>query len=84
MAPLLGKLPHPVSADVAVSPFKIEIPEDDIKSLKTLLKLLPIAQPNVWNLHTGRDYGVSRKWVTDAVEYWQSGYDWYSSRTIRR
>lgn len=74
--PLFARPPFPVSPDGALSQFKIDVPDDEVQKLKTLLKLLPIPRPNWENGHNDRTFGTPRDWLVESVDYWQNKYDW--------
>ncbi|OJD36163.1 epoxide hydrolase [Diplodia corticola] len=74
--PLFAQPPHPVSPAGSLSQFKIDVPDDEVQKLKTLLKLLPIPRPNWENGHSDASFGTPRDWLVDSVDYWQNKYDW--------
>jgi microsomal epoxide hydrolase len=63
-----------------VKPFRIDIPQQDIDDLHTLLKVSRITRP-LWE-NQGKssevnrlDYGVKREWLARARDAWLA-YDW--------
>ena len=69
----------PAGAQERPTPFDLYVDEDRLKKFKTLLELSPIAKGTYENLQDdgshGR-FGVSRKWMIKAKEYWQYDFDW--------
>lgn len=57
----------------APRPFRIEIPETDLRDLEGRLDATrwPDELPQA-----GWSYGVSGEWLRDLAGYWRSGYDW--------
>lgn len=71
----------PSSADTAaIKPFKVEIPEQTLSDMKTLIKLSKVAVPTYENTHSGEDtdhhFGIDREWVIKAKKEWEDTYDW--------
>jgi microsomal epoxide hydrolase len=57
-------------------PFKVEIHEDQIAELKTLIKLSKLAPKTYENqLEDGR-FGISRSWLANAKAEWET-WSWY-------
>ncbi|KKY22966.1 putative alpha beta hydrolase fold-1 [Diplodia seriata] len=76
MSPLLfGQPPFPISPDGALSQFKIDVPDDEVQKLKTLLEVLPIPRPNWENGHKDQSCGIPRDWLVESVDYWQNKYN---------
>ena len=69
-------LPYPVPASANLTASTISIPDSEIHRLKTLLKLSPIPEPNVWNTHNDGKFGLPRDQLLDLVNYWEKEYDW--------
>ncbi|KAB2579075.1 Alpha/beta hydrolase fold-1 [Lasiodiplodia theobromae] len=80
--PLFARPPFPVSPNGALSQFKIDVSEDEVQKLKTLLKLLPIPRPNWENGHNDQTFGTPRDWLVESVNYWQNKYDWRKQEEI--
>ncbi|RBR07161.1 hypothetical protein FVER53590_12951 [Fusarium verticillioides] len=68
--------PWPVPASANLTPSTISVPESEIERLKTLLKLSPIPNANIWNSREDGAFGLPRDTLTELVEYWANGYDW--------
>ena len=69
----------PSSATLKLIKFQSSVPDSEISKLKQLVELSPIAPPTYENLREDGVYGVSRKWLLEAQDYWAHKYDW---RTI--
>ena len=69
-------LPHPVPASTKLTASTIAIPDSEIDRLKTLLKLSPIPEPNVWNSRDDGKFGLPRDQLLELVNHWQNDYDW--------
>ncbi|KAL0263504.1 hypothetical protein SLS55_002484 [Diplodia seriata] len=83
MSPLLfGQPPFPISPDGALSQFKIDVPDDEVQKLKTLLEVLPIPRPNWENGHKDQSCGIPRDWLVESVDYWQNKYNWRQQEEI--
>lgn len=70
-------LPH--GASKSIKPFKVDIPQQDLDSLTTLLKLSPLPPPTYENsLPEGGEprLGVRRDWLSTAKRYWETEFDW--------
>jgi hypothetical protein len=66
---------------IDVKPYQIDIPEQDITDLKSLLKASRITR-GLWD-NSGKssetkssDYGIKREWLERARDAWLE-YDWY-------
>ena len=66
----------PESALRKPEPFTIHIPDQDIQVFRTLLKLSKIPAPTYESLQEDGKFGISRKWIAEAKEYWEKRYDW--------
>ena len=71
-----GKLPRGAKLDF--KPFKSEISQVNIDTLKHLVQLSPIAPETFENLREDGQYGITRKWLSDAKDYWSTDYNWYN------
>lgn len=71
-----AKPPHPVAASANLRPFTINVPDQQIDVLKTLLRLSPIAAPNWANSHKDGSLGIPRDLLVEMVEHWEKSYDW--------
>lgn len=59
-----------------VSPFELHVSNEKIADFKQLLKLSPLAAVTFENEQQDRRFGMTRKWLSEAKEYWQSTWDW--------
>lgn len=66
----------PEGAEQQHTPFQLRIDDGKLQEFKTLLKLSPIAKETYENLQDDGKFGVSRKWVQDAKDYWMNEFDW--------
>lgn len=66
----------PRSATIKPTPFKLEIEDSKIQELKQLLRASKIAPETYENKQEDRRYGVTRRWMQDAVTEWMEKYDW--------
>jgi microsomal epoxide hydrolase len=66
----------PKSAILHPVPFHVEVPEAKLDQLKLLLTLSRIAPATFEGRQEDGKYGVSVKWLTQAKEYWENGFDW--------
>lgn len=67
----------PTGASQTPTPFELQIEEQKLQDLKTLLKLSPIAKKTYENLQEDGEFGVTLKWMLDAKKHWQESFDWY-------
>jgi microsomal epoxide hydrolase len=75
----------PAGAKQQPTPFELQIEDQKIEDLKTLLRLSPVAKETYENLQDDGSHGklgVSRKWVVEAKKYWEDDFDWYVSSTV--
>ncbi|KAK1637086.1 Alpha/Beta hydrolase protein [Colletotrichum phormii] len=68
--------PYEVPASAKLTPTSISIPDAEIDSLKTLLKLTPIPKPNRFNSRGDESFGLHRDVLSALVKYWENDYDW--------
>ncbi len=71
---LMSQFAHTQPADsAAITPFSINIPEQDIADLKMRLAMtrLPDQIPD-----TGWDYGTDTEYLRELLEYWGTEFDW--------
>lgn len=69
----------PAGAQQQPTPFELHVDEKKLQDLKTLLKLSPVAKQTYENLQddgSHGEFGVSRKWIVDAKNYWENEFDW--------
>ncbi|KAJ9609204.1 hypothetical protein H2200_006976 [Cladophialophora chaetospira] len=71
-----GNLPNGVSG--SIGPWKINIPQQDLDKLATLIKLAPLAPPTFENSLPGqnRPLGLPRNWLSEAKTSWETEFDW--------
>lgn len=68
---------HSPNASKATSrPFKVNIPDDDLQRLKTLLGAAPLGVETWENKQTDGKFGVSRVWLANARSVWLNDFDW--------
>lgn len=72
------KMSVPANATLALTPFKVAIPQKDIEDFKTLLHLSKLP-PATFEGSTNQ-YGVTNKWMKEMKAYWESTFDWYVLR----
>jgi microsomal epoxide hydrolase len=65
----------PAGALKVPTPFKVEIPDEEIKHLKDLLKLSRLPKATFESLQEDGRFGLSLKWMSEAKEKWE-GLDW--------
>lgn len=70
------KFSAPPTAAANLKPFQFRVPDDDIAELKTLLKLSKLGPETYENLQKGGKYGISREWLVEAKDNWESSFDW--------
>lgn len=70
----------PSNASLKPQPFKAEVPRQDLEDFKQLIKLSKIGPKTFENLTADvkdfTHFGVSRQWLSDAKQRWESSYDW--------
>ncbi|EXJ53373.1 uncharacterized protein A1O5_13362 [Cladophialophora psammophila CBS 110553] len=71
-----GTPPYAVDAKANLKPYRIAVPQEEIAKLRLLLEDYSIAAPNWENSQADGRFGVTRQWLTNAVDYWQKSYDW--------
>jgi hypothetical protein len=59
-----------------ISPFKCEIPDEQLQKMKQLIELTPIAPKTFENLREDGQYGVTRDWLIKAKKFWTTDYNW--------
>lgn len=68
------------SAKQQPTPFELHVEDQKLQDLKTLLRLSPVAKETYENLQDDGShgkFGVSRKWIVVAKQYWEEEFDWY-------
>lgn len=66
----------PTEAPKKPSPFKIEIPDKEIRDLKQLLGLSRLPKPTYESLQEDGRFGLSHKWMVNAKRVWEEDFDW--------
>lgn len=70
----------PSHASLKPKPFKAEVSEEDLEHFKQLLKLSKLGpktyENQVANVKDYTHFGISRQWLSDAKEHWETRYDW--------
>ncbi len=69
-----GKIPS--SATLNINPFKAHVDDEKLQQFKQLLKLSPIGPACFENTNCDRRFGVTREWLTNAKQHWETDYDW--------
>ena len=71
-----GDLPSKAASNI--EPYTLNVPDSDLKHLKDLLKLSPVAEPLYENsLPDGdRHLGLRRDWLMEAKRVWETDFDW--------
>ncbi|XP_060535315.1 juvenile hormone epoxide hydrolase 1-like [Cylas formicarius] len=64
----------PTKEDIAVKPFKINVPIEVIKDLRHRLEISPPFQTPLEGAN--QNYGINAKLLQTVVDYWKSKYDW--------
>jgi hypothetical protein len=60
----------------SAKPFTLNVSDQDVSEWRQLLQLSKLA-PETWEgRQEDRRFGVSRKWLSDAKDYWLNKYDW--------
>ncbi|KAI9711725.1 MAG: hypothetical protein M1820_001869 [Bogoriella megaspora] len=65
----------PSSTKIQPSPFKVAIPDDDLRSFKELLKISRIGPTTYENLQEDARFGISKAWLQNAKTEWEN-FDW--------
>jgi microsomal epoxide hydrolase len=65
----------PSSARSAPIPFKVSIPEDQLKEFHQLLQLSKIGHQTFENEQSDRRFGITREWLLNAKAEWLK-WDW--------
>jgi microsomal epoxide hydrolase len=74
MASAFGSVPS--TAKVQPTPFKIEIPQERVDLLKTLVKHAYVAPETFESRDKSMKYGITQKWLADAKDEWEHKFDW--------
>jgi microsomal epoxide hydrolase len=65
----------PSHADGVISPFTIEMSQEVLDELKTLVKYSKIAVPTFENSQKDGKFGLDREWMLNIKEKWIN-FDW--------
>jgi hypothetical protein len=57
--------------------FEVHFEQQQLDDMKTLIRLSPIAKETFENKQQDGRFGVTRKWMVEAKEYWEKEFDWY-------
>lgn len=83
LAQIRSHLPHsmsfdsiPSKASLKPSKFTAHVSDHDLNDFKQLLKLSKIGPETYENLKNDRYFGVTRQWLKEAKQHWESSYDW--------
>lgn len=73
------QLPH--EPTIPLKPFKAEIPQSVLDDLKRRIEDTPEISDTYETLgraeKEGEDLGVKKDWITEAINEWKGGFDWY-------
>jgi hypothetical protein len=75
----------PSQAQLKPKPFKAQVPDQELNDFKQLLKLSKIG-PKTYENQTAdvkdfTHFGISRQWLSEAKQEWESSYDWRKTET---
>lgn len=56
--------------------FEVDIPENVLQNLSTVLRLSVLPQESFENLQLDRRYGVTLPWMKNAKDIWETQFDW--------
>jgi microsomal epoxide hydrolase len=65
----------PSGARSSPKPFKVSIPEEQLKEFHQLLRLSKIGPKTFEGEQADRRYGITRSWLTNAKAEWEK-WDW--------
>ena len=74
MSKLYEELPY--GAPTSIKPFEVAIPQESLDKLQKLLEYAPIGALTFESSQEDRRYGISRKWLEEAKDYWEKTFDW--------
>jgi hypothetical protein len=57
-------------------PFVINIAEQKVQDMETLIRLSPVAKPTYENLKTDGSLGLNRDWLLQTKKHWLEGFKW--------
>ncbi|KAI9738745.1 MAG: hypothetical protein M1834_008252 [Cirrosporium novae-zelandiae] len=70
----------PPGAKISPAAFQVNVSNDQIQELQTLVKLSKIAPPTYEGLQQDRTYGITTEWLATAKEAWKN-FNWRSMET---
>ncbi|KAJ5819033.1 epoxide hydrolase [Penicillium riverlandense] len=56
--------------------FEVDIPENVLQNLSTLLRLSRLPEESFENLQLDRRYGITLPWMKNAKDIWETHFDW--------
>ena len=68
------KLP---SSAVSVDTWTAKTAQGELDDLRKLVELSKVAKPVYENMQEDNRYGVTRKWLSEAKDYWLNEFSWY-------
>ena len=73
---LFGELPSNAASNIEA--YNLHIPDSEIKHMRDLLRLSPVASPVYENsLPDGdRHLGLRRDWLAEAKRVWETDFEW--------
>jgi microsomal epoxide hydrolase len=74
------ELPSFIKPTIPVAPFTASIPDSEIESFKTLVKLSKLPPALYDTQH--RKYGVTAEWMRTAKTTFETTFDWYLSNYL--
>ncbi|KAH6664192.1 Alpha/Beta hydrolase protein [Halenospora varia] len=66
----------PPGASVTPTPFTVDVAEEALDELNTLVKLSKISKPTYENTTSDAYFGVTREWIENAVSTWKNDFSW--------
>ena len=71
----------PSTATLKPQRFEAHVSDPDLDDFKHLLRLSKIGPKTYENLKTDRYFGISRDWLVEAKQYWETKFDWHEPST---
>lgn len=68
------KIPSKVKAQP--KPFTAHIPDETLDEFKLLLKYSKVGPDVYENQQQDRRFGITREWLANAKQEWQTNFDW--------
>ncbi|KAH7145373.1 epoxide hydrolase N terminus-domain-containing protein [Dactylonectria estremocensis] len=66
----------PVGMPGRPTPFLFEVPDQDLKEFRDLVRLSKIGPPTWWNMQNDRRFGITREWLVKGKNAWLDAFDW--------